>query len=45
MALRIIKEWIRDNHYSSVEGYNSLCELSQKKTGVLTSSDFWNACK
>lgn len=45
MALRILKEWIRDNHYNSTEGYHALCELAEKKSGVLTHSDFWNACK
>lgn len=45
MALRIIKEWIRDKGYNSSESYSAFCQLCNKKTGVLTYNDVWNACK
>lgn len=45
MALKIIREWIRDNGYNSIESYNAVCELAGKKTQVLNSDDLWNACK
>ena len=45
MALKIVREWIRDHGYNSKEGYEAFCSLAAKKTGVLTSSDTWNACK
>ena len=45
MALKLVREWIRDNEYSSIDSYNAVCELAGKKTQVLNANDFWNACK
>ena len=43
MALRIVREWIRDNGFNAKNGFNQFCDLAGKKTQVLNHSDFWNA--
>ena len=45
MALRILREWIRDNGYNARNGYKVFCDLAGKKTQVLNNSDFWDACR
>ena len=44
MALRLLREWIRDNGYNAKNGYKVFCDLAGKKTQVLNNSDFWDAC-
>jgi len=45
MALRCLKEWIRDNGYNTRDAYSTFCSLAGKKNQVLTPSDVWNACR
>lgn len=45
MALKLIREWIRDRGYNSIESYNAICELAGKKSQALNFNDLWNACK
>ena len=45
MALRILREWIRDNGFNSRDGYSEFCRLAGKSSGVLDSNDVWNSCK
>lgn len=45
MALRCLKEWIRDSNYNSRDAYNTFCTLAGKKNQVLTHNDVWNACR
>jgi len=45
MALKIIREWIRDKGYNSIDSYNAVCSLVGKKSQVLNFNDLWNACK
>lgn len=45
MALKIIREWIRDRNYNSIASYDAVCQLAGKKSQVLNFNDLWNACK
>ena len=45
MALRCLKEWIRDNGYNSKDAYQAFCTLAGKKNQVLVHNDVWVACR
>jgi hypothetical protein len=45
LALRLVREWIRDRGYNSKDGYAAFSNLAGKKSQVLTQSDVWNACR
>jgi len=45
MALKILKEWIRDNGFNAQNSFIEFCRLANKKSNVLNHNDFWNASK
>ena len=45
MALKIVREWVRDNGYNSKDGYSAFCNLAGKKSQVLDYNEVWGACR
>jgi hypothetical protein len=45
MALRLLKEWIRDNGLNARNSYDRFCQFCQKKNQVLSANDFWKGCQ
>lgn len=45
MALKIVREWVKDNEYNSEEGFEAFCGLISKKSLVLNENELWNVCK
>jgi hypothetical protein len=35
LALKIVREWVKDNVYNSEEGFEAFCNLINKKSQVL----------
>lgn len=45
MALKIVREWVKEHEYNSEEGFEAFCALISKKSQVLNENELWNACK